>query len=124
MPALLLAAEESDLEQSWPGLFWLPPADDGPRAHDMLHLDDELTGLIEATEMSADQHVAHTAKPEATTSSVPGEGSVVHGKLAAALLVLCCAVLCCAVLCCAVLGHECVLHGSVMKVGFALPCIR
>ena len=79
MQLLAPAAEESDGEQSWPGLFWLPPADDGPNEHDMLHLDDELAGLIEAADMSADQHVALRAKPEAA-SSVPGEGSVVHGN--------------------------------------------
>ena len=102
MQPLALAAEDSDVEQSWPGLFWLPPAIDEPGERDMLHLDDELAGLVAAADLSADQHVTHSAKPE-PASPVPGESSVVHSKLAAALTVLCCAVLCCAVLCCAVL---------------------
>ena len=67
--------EQTDATQTWPGLFWLPPADDQPAERDMLHLDDELAGLIEAADMPADQHGAHTTKPE-PTSSVPGEDSV------------------------------------------------
>ena len=106
MQRLAFAAEESDVEQSWPGLFWLPPAVDEPHERNMLHLDDELAGLIEAADTPADQHVAHSAKPEAA-SSVPGDGFMVHVNLAATLAmccaVLCCAALRCAALCCAVL---------------------
>ena len=40
----------------------------------MLHLDDELAGLIEAADAPADQHGMHTKRPEAA-SSVPGESS-------------------------------------------------
>ena len=69
-------AEQAGSYQSWPGLFWLPPADEefGERA--MLHLDDELAGLMEAADMPADQHGTHSTKPE-PVSPVPGEGSVV-----------------------------------------------
>ena len=73
-------AEQSGSEQSWPGLFWLPPADDGSNMRDMLHLDDELTGLLEAADMPADQNRTHITKPEAA-SSVPGEVSVLHTRL-------------------------------------------
>ena len=96
MQRLAFAAEESDVEQSWPGLFWLPPAVDEPHERNMLHLDDELAGLIEAADTPADQHVAHSAKPEAA-SSVPGDGFMVHVNLAATLA-MCCAVLRCAAL--------------------------
>ena len=40
--------------------------------HVMLHLDDELAGLIEAADMPADQHGTHTTKPE-PASQVAGE---------------------------------------------------
>ena len=68
-------AEQSDSFQSWPGLFWLPPADDEPAGRDMLCLDDELAGLVEAAEVPADQHGTHVTKREPATS-VPGEGSL------------------------------------------------
>ena len=68
-------AEQSGPEQSWPGLFWMPPADDEPAERDMLHLDDELAGLIAAADMPADQAGAHSTKPGAA-SSVPGEDPV------------------------------------------------
>ena len=74
--ANVLPAAEDDSEhidfQSWPGLFWLPPADDKPSEHDMLRLDDELAGLMEAADMPADQHGAHSTRPE-PVSPMPGE---------------------------------------------------
>ena len=69
-------AEETDSTQRWPDLFWMPPADDELGERDMLHLDDELVGLIEAADMTADHDGAHTTKTE-STSSLPGENSVV-----------------------------------------------
>ena len=64
--------EQADSAQSWPGLFWVPPADDGPAERDMLHLDDELAGLLEAADMPAAQDKMHSTKPE-SASSAPGE---------------------------------------------------
>ena len=139
-PLALVDAEEGDVEQSWPGLFWLPPVDDEPGERDMLHLDDELAGLVEAADMSADQHVAHSAKPEAA-SSVPGDSFVVHGNLAATVLAMCWvglgwaglgwaelgwaglgwAGLGWAVLSRVVLGHEYVLHLSLMRLALLCP---
>ena len=100
IPPFAPAAEESDLKESWPGLFWLPPANDEPGERDMLLLDDELAGLLEATEVSADQHETHT--------TITGPPPSVLGKIyeqteincCTVCLVLCCAVLSCAVLCC------------------------
>ena len=124
-------AEQADSTQSWPGLFWMPPADDEPAERDMLHLDDELAGLMEAADMPADQAGPHSTKPEPVVS-VPGEVLLAHSKSGVllcpsakdlpctywhtvtlpnfvacffawviALAVLRCAALCC--LCCAVL---------------------
>ena len=116
-------AEQSDMGQSWPGLFWLPPADNGRDPRDMLHLDEELAGLVEAADTPADQDRTHSTKPEAA-SSVAGGGalaystllllgpSVISAKLPCAslsvllnckMLLLLCAVMCCAVLCHAML---------------------
>ena len=122
-------AEQADAEQSWPGLFWLPPADENPAERDMLNLDDELAGLIEAADTPAEQARTHSTKPEATVPA-PGEVMLAKNKSAAvvpisyydgrfamhlpkvqrtvtstngvpcSLIKLCCAVLCCAVLCC------------------------
>ena len=64
--------EEIDAGQSWPGFFWLPPAGAGPNERDMLHLDDELAGLVEAADMPAAQAGAHPIQRE-PASSVPGE---------------------------------------------------
>ena len=61
-------AEQGDVEQSWPGLFWLPPADDEPGERDMLDLDDELAGLLEAADTPADQARTHITKPEPVVS--------------------------------------------------------
>ena len=77
--------------QSWPGLFWMPPADDKPGERDMLHLDDEMAGLIEAADTPVDGRAVHSARPEAS-SSVPGESSLVMTVLSA----LCQVTLCCA----------------------------
>ena len=52
---------------------------------DMLRLDDELAGLIEAADMPAAQVVAHLTKREAA-SPVPGELALVHMMSAAAPL--------------------------------------
>ena len=73
-------AEQSGMGQSWPGLFWLPPADNGRDPGDMLHLDDELAGLIAAADPPADQHGVHSTKPEAAPS-VLGEDSLAHSTL-------------------------------------------
>ena len=72
---MLPTAEETDSTQSWPGLFWVPPVDDEPGERDMLHLDDELAGLIEAADTPAGQAGAHSTKPEPALS-VAGEDSV------------------------------------------------
>ena len=96
----------------WRRLLWISPLDDEPAERAMLHLDDELAGLVEAADTPADQHGTHSTKPEPAWS-VRGEVSVVRSQPTNAILtmpctvpcraVLCCAVLCCAVLCCAVL---------------------
>ena len=105
--------QQADSQQSWPGLFWLPPAGAGPNERDMLRLDDELAGLIEAADMPADQHGTHTTRPEAA-SSMPGESSLVCSKMGA-LLALCCVMLCCVMLCCAVRRLEPVLQRHVVR---------
>ena len=73
----------------------MPPADDGPAERDMLHLDDELAGLVEAADMPADQHGTHAMKP-GPPPSVPGK-IYDQSESAAALSAMCCAVLCCTV---------------------------
>ena len=85
--------EQAGSYQSWPGLFWMPPAGDESGERAMLHLDDEMAGLIEAADMPADGHAAHSARPEA--ASVPGESSLVHTKMTV-LSKLCSVMLCCA----------------------------
>ena len=70
----------------------------------MLHLDDELAGLLEAADMPADQAGAHSTKPEPAS---PGTGEcIVSAAALSCCAVLCCAVLCRAVMCCAV-GLQC-----------------
>ena len=61
----------------------------------MLHLDDELAGLVEGADMPADQARAHSTKPE-PASPVPGE-CIMFAAALSSRAVLCCAVLCCAV---------------------------
>ena len=100
-------AEQSASEQIWHSLLWISPLNDEPAERDMLHLDDELAGLIEAADMPADSHGTHSTKPE-PASQGPGEGSVVLSQPTNAMLAMrCCmpcrAVPCYAVLCCAVL---------------------
>ena len=73
-------AEQGDAEQTWRRLLWIPPADDEPGERDMLHLDDELVGLLEAADMPADQDGTHTTKPE-RVSPVPGEDSATQWVL-------------------------------------------
>ena len=75
-------AEQADVAQSWPGLFWLPPADDEPGRRAMLHLDDELAGLLEAADTPANQAGMHNTKPEPVVS-VAGEVLAAHSKSAA-----------------------------------------
>ena len=77
MQRLALAAEDNDVEQSWPGLFWLPPVVNEPRECDMLRLDDELASLIEAADTSADQDRTHSMKPAAAASML-GQDSLTH----------------------------------------------
>ena len=50
------------------------PTQLGNAGHGMLRLDDELAGLMEAAEVPAESHRAHTTKPG---PSVPGEASPV-----------------------------------------------
>ena len=52
--------------------------------HVMLHLDDEIAGLVEAVDMPADQAGAHTTKPK-PASPVPGEVPVVLCIISAVL---------------------------------------
>ena len=74
--------EQADSTQSWPGFFWLPPADDNSGECDMLHLDDELAGLIDAADTAAGQDGAPTTKPEPALP-VPGEDSVEQNQSSA-----------------------------------------
>ena len=50
----------------------------------MLHLDDELAGLLEAADMPADKGKMHTTKPQAS-STVSGELLAAFSKSAAAV---------------------------------------
>ena len=75
-------AEQAGMAQSWAGLFWLPPVDDEPGERDMLRLDDELAGLLEAADTPAGQAGAHSTKPEPVVS-VAGEVLAAHSKSAA-----------------------------------------
>ena len=77
---MLPPAEETDSIQSWPGLFWLPPVDDEPGERNLLHLDDELAGLLEAADTPIDQARTHIMKPEPVVS-VAGEDSLPHSRL-------------------------------------------
>ena len=88
-------AEQSHAEQSWPGLFWLPPADEEAGERDMLHLDDELAGLVES-DMPAE---THTAKPEPASSVPGGRAEVTHWFVCWCIVsdLLCTGALCCAV---------------------------
>ena len=74
-------AEQNETEQSWPGLFWLPPAEEDLSKHDMLRLDDELAGLVEAADTSADPHGAHTTKPEPASSSSAEDTELAEGAM-------------------------------------------
>ena len=72
MPPFADEAEQSDTDQTWHSLLWIPPLNDEPAERAMLHLDDELAGLIEAADTRTGQDGAHSAKPEPAVS-VPGE---------------------------------------------------
>ena len=76
-------AEQSDSDQTWHSLLWIPPSDVEPAERDMLHLDDELAGLVEAADTPAGQDGTHSTKPEPAVS-VPGELLIVHSKSATA----------------------------------------
>ena len=86
-------AKQSDSAQTGLRCAGLAPPEDAE--HDMLHLDDEIAGLVEAANVSAAQDGMHITKPE-PASSVPGEAPVVHSMFAAAPFAIACAVLCCA----------------------------
>lgn len=49
----------------------VPSEDTEPAGHVMLHLNDEIAGLIEAADIPADRAGAHSTKPEPATL-VPG----------------------------------------------------
>ena len=102
-------------EQNWPGMFWLPPSDEDFSKRDMLRLDDELAGLMEAADMPADQHGANTAKPH-TASAARGEGCHRVQQVGSCIVG---AVLCCAVLRCAVLGPMPFLHYDMIRLTWA-----
>ena len=71
----------------------------------MLHLDDELAGLIEAADTPAGQDKMHSPQPGAL---LPAEVPSVQSKSATVYFAICCcAVLRCAALCCAVLRCAC-----------------
>ena len=80
MPPLADEAEQSDLDQTWRSLLWIPPSKDELAEHVMLHLNDELAGLVEAADTPVEQDGTHSAKPEPAVS-VPGEGSIVYSSL-------------------------------------------
>ena len=54
-----------DLDAETAGLA--PSEDTEPPEHVMLHLNDEIAGLIEAADIPADQAGAHSTKPEPAT---------------------------------------------------------
>ena len=115
-------AEQSDVKQSWPGLFWLPPADDEPGACDMLHLDDELAGLIEAADPSAAQAETHPIKP-GPASAVLGELALAHMMSAAAVSISHfgrCAI-CSLAYCCMIFLH-CVVSCNVLLCSTCKAC--
>ena len=84
-------AEQSDAEQTWRNLLWIPPTDDESGEHVMLQLDDELAGLLEAADTPAAQARMHPTKSE-PASSVPGEDPVTQSLSAVALSVIYCGV--------------------------------
>lgn len=63
-------AEQSESKQTGLGYAGLAAPEDAER--DMLHLDDELAGLIEAADVPAGQDRTHTTKPE-PVSPVAGQ---------------------------------------------------
>ena len=87
-------AEQIAWDQTWRNVLWIPPSSDEPVERAMLHLDDEMAGLIEAADTPADGHAAHSTRPEAS-SSVPGNSSLVHSEVTV-LSKLCWVMLCCA----------------------------
>ena len=129
-------AEQADVKQSWPGLFWMPPANDEPGERAMLHLDEELAGLIEAADPAAAQAETHSIKP-GPASAVPGELALAHMMSAAAVSIshfgrcairslayccmisLRCVVLCYVLLCSNVRCKACTFQHEVRKVLFA-----
>ena len=81
-------AEQRVSDQTWRQLLWISPLHDNPSERAMLHLDDELAGLLEAADMPADQARTHTTKPE-PAPSVPGKDATTQWKSAGALSVIC-----------------------------------
>ena len=81
-------AEQIDAQHIWQSLLWIPPTNGESAERDMLHLDDEVAGLIAAADMPAGQAARHSMKPEAAPS-VPGEGSVTQSNSASASSVIC-----------------------------------
>ena len=63
------------------GLTGLVPSENAE--YTMLHLDDELAGLIEAADTPADKAGPHSSKPE-LVSPVAGEGTFMYSISAAA----------------------------------------
>ena len=82
-------AEQSDSQQTGLGYAGLAAPEDAER--DMLHLDDELAGLIEAADTPAGQAGPQSTKPE-IVSLMAGEAAFAHSlsaRLAKSSGVLC-----------------------------------
>ena len=78
-------------------------APSGDAEHIMLHLDDELAGLLEAADMPANEAGTHSSKPEAASPG-PGETRVVHSTSCACRFALSdCSMVMSALLCFALL---------------------
>ena len=72
MPPLADEAEQIAWDQTWRNVLWIPHSNDEPVERAMLHLDDEMAGLIEAADTAAGQDGTHSSKPEPAVS-MPGE---------------------------------------------------
>ena len=86
--AVAHVAEQSDSEQTVLSYAGLVAPEDAERA--MLHLDDEIAGLLEAADMPAGQDRTHTTKPE-PASPVAGQ---LHTECLLMRCNMACAVLC------------------------------
>ena len=85
MPPAAPGAEQSDSQQTVLSYAGSAPPEDAER--DMLHLDDELAGLVKAADMPAAQAEAHTTKPK-PVSPVAGQLAFAHSMSADALLLM------------------------------------